>query len=51
MKIKQQFYIELEMEDNENIEDAEAKLYQELTDALLGTPLKFRYGDSYPEVG
>lgn len=50
MKIKQEFYIETEMLDNETIEDAEARLYQELYDALLTTNLRFSYGDSYPEV-
>lgn len=50
MKIKQEFYIETEMMENETIEDAEARLYQELSDALRKTNLKFSYGDSYPEV-
>ena len=50
MTIKQQFYIEMEMKDNETIEDAEARLFQELDDALRTTNLKFSYGDSYPEV-
>lgn len=51
MKIKQQFIIEMEIEDGESIEDAEARLFQELGDALRETGLLFRYGDSYPEVG
>ena len=51
MKIKQQIMIEMEMLDDETIEDAEARLDQVLSDALRGTELSFRYGDSYPEVG
>lgn len=51
MKIKQQIMIEMEMLNDETIEDAEARLDQELSDALRGTELNFRYGDSYPEVG
>ena len=51
MKIKQQFIIEMEMQDEESIEDAEARLYVTLDDAFRGTDLRFTYGDSYPEVG
>ena len=51
MKIKQEIIVEMEMLDEETIEDAEARLDQELSDALRGTELNFRYGDSYSEVG
>lgn len=51
MKIKQQFILEMEMEENESIENAEVRLYEELSDALRETSLKFSYGNDYPEVG